>query len=60
MKHLWDIFSKNQVYGYKKNSAFQGTNLISQKEGFGLLTVYIANSCNCDLISFICDNVGGI
>ena len=64
MKHLSGygifFFPKIRCTGIKRTAHFKEQRLISQKEGFGLLTVYIANSCNCDLISFICDNVGGI
>ena len=53
------FFPKIRCTGIKRTARFKEQRLISQKEGFGLLTVYIANSCNCGLISFICDNVVG-
>ena len=54
------FFPKIRCTGIKGTARFNEQRLISRKEGFGLLTVYIVNSCNCDLISFICDIVGGI
>ena len=61
-KWIWDIFffQKIRCTGIKGTARFNEQRLISRKEGFGLLNVYIVNSCNCDLISSICDNVGGI
>ena len=63
MKHLVDMgyfFPKIMCTGIKGTARFKEQRLLSRKEGFSLLTVYIANSCNCDLISFLCDIVDGI
>ena len=54
------FFPKIRRTGIKGTARFNEQRLLSRKEGFGLLAVYIVNSCNCDLISFICDIVGGI
>ena len=58
MKHLVDMGYFFQESGVKGTVRFNEQRLLSRKEGFGLLAVYIVNSC--DLISFICDIVGGI
>ena len=54
------FFQKIRCTGIKGTARFNEQSLLSRKEGFGLLAVYIVNSCNCDLISFICDILGGI
>ena len=44
-KWIWDIFfQKIRCTGIKRTARFKEQRLISQKESFGLLTVYIANS----------------
>ena len=63
MKHLVDMgyfFPKIRCTGIKGTARFNEQRLLSRKEGFGLLTVYIVNCCNCNFISFLCDIVGGI
>ena len=63
MKHLVDmgyLLKKIRCTDIKGTERFNEQSLLSRKEGFGLLAVYIVNSCNCDLISFICDILGGI